>query len=64
MIGEERAEGEVVELFSIVGLQSQQWKLKLSPDIGVEVLNEGEDFRIGTQRKGPCIMVKSSIITR
>ena len=50
--------GEVVELATIVSLDSENRALKLSGDIGMKVAKNIVNFRHAAQRKRPCVMGK------
>ena len=51
MMRQKGAEGEVVELFSIVSLKSKDGTPKLCADVGVKSRQGGECIRLSAQRK-------------
>ena len=56
MMRQKDAEGEVVELFSIVRLKRKDGTPKLHVDIGVKGRQGRECIRLSAQRKSPHIM--------
>jgi hypothetical protein len=64
-VGEkEVTRGEVIELTTVVTLNVLNGEAELSGQPGEEVAEGGESLRLGTHRKGPHIMRKSSSTTR
>ena len=56
MATEKGANGEVVKLAAIIGLQSQDRTLKLSVNIGVESSEDTNHIRLVSKRKCPYIV--------